>query len=452
MSLSQGDRGDGVRSLQQALRDAGFNPGPIDGIYGPLTANAVRQYQAANDLAANGRADDDLLVKLGLQKAEEDAKSDEGELGLSIPGEPELWLVGGETWLVYTIPGTEDDPIQVAWRSPSDEDTQSFFGPGQKIVYDREISAADFDSLGVIDFGSTDELANMEEDPWTTWTQTLETESHTQPWILDADYQALMAMAILEGRSLTAAEIASTRWWSENNVAQRQWMTLFHGDPMTAEQMREDYRIRTAQALVDAGMGTSTPQAVIEYMADQFVMGNWSQNYFEQQIKAISDPQSGFAIEAGLSEVIGNTQLTTTIDQVDEVERLVRNWLGPQFGNWSDDQVNDWAGKLRNDPDGRDRLVAHLQKQRIALFPQYEDASLTYEDIASPWRQFVRSAWGEMPDETDDAFVRVLQLNDSVEAGRFLRKEGRKRGNKKVLEDTLGAMLSSGKSTLRRAI
>ena len=453
MSLRQGARGSSVRALQEALKKAGFSPGPIDGIFGPLTANAVSSYQAANDMASNGQAGDEVLIALGLQEAPDNADGEAaGEPINSLAGSPEIWLVDGETWVVHTIPGTEDDPIYIAWQSPSDEDTQSFFGPGQAIAYDREIDANEFAALGVIDFGSTDELVNMEKDPWTTWTETLEVEGATQPWILDDDYQALMAMAILEGRSLTAAEIASTGWWQNNNAQQRAWMSLFHSDPMTAEQMRADYRIAAANQLVEAGMGTNTPQEIVDYMADQLVMGNWSQTYFDQQVAALSDPTSGFSVDTGLSAVVGNTQLTTTIDKVDEVKSLVRSWLGPQFGNWTDDQVNEWAGKLRNDPEARDRLVEMLQSQRVTLFPQYEDPSLTYDDIAGPWRQFVQSAWGEVPDETDGAFLKVLQMNDANEAGKYLRQEGRKRGNQTVLQDTLGAMLSSGKGTLRRAI
>jgi peptidoglycan hydrolase-like protein with peptidoglycan-binding domain len=36
-----------VRSLQIRLRDAGFNPGPIDGVLGPRTRSALQNYQAS---------------------------------------------------------------------------------------------------------------------------------------------------------------------------------------------------------------------------------------------------------------------------------------------------------------------------------------------------------------------------------------------------------------------
>ena len=35
-----------VREVQQALADAGYDPGPIDGIFGPRTKSALRKYIA----------------------------------------------------------------------------------------------------------------------------------------------------------------------------------------------------------------------------------------------------------------------------------------------------------------------------------------------------------------------------------------------------------------------
>ncbi len=43
-----------VRKLQVALKERGFNPGPIDGVYGPLTQGAVTRYQRANNMATGG--------------------------------------------------------------------------------------------------------------------------------------------------------------------------------------------------------------------------------------------------------------------------------------------------------------------------------------------------------------------------------------------------------------
>lgn len=55
-----------VRQLQQALREKGFNPGPIDGCYGFQTQEAVRQFQRTRDLSVDGVAGRETLAALGL--------------------------------------------------------------------------------------------------------------------------------------------------------------------------------------------------------------------------------------------------------------------------------------------------------------------------------------------------------------------------------------------------
>ena len=45
-----------VRMLQERLRGAGFNPGPVDGVFGPRTQAAVERLQQAGGLSADGRA------------------------------------------------------------------------------------------------------------------------------------------------------------------------------------------------------------------------------------------------------------------------------------------------------------------------------------------------------------------------------------------------------------
>ena len=56
MYLSIGDRGDSVRKLQQSLQSAGYDVGSTgaDGIYGQRTQDAVRRYQQAQGIDADG--------------------------------------------------------------------------------------------------------------------------------------------------------------------------------------------------------------------------------------------------------------------------------------------------------------------------------------------------------------------------------------------------------------
>jgi cell wall-associated NlpC family hydrolase len=52
--LRVGSSGTQVAKLQNELKAAGFNPGPIDGEFGPRTAAAVKSYQRRNQLDVDG--------------------------------------------------------------------------------------------------------------------------------------------------------------------------------------------------------------------------------------------------------------------------------------------------------------------------------------------------------------------------------------------------------------
>jgi vacuolar-type H+-ATPase subunit H len=54
-----------VRGAQEALRDKGFDPGPVDGVMGPRTAAAVRDFQSKEGLSATGQLDADTRARLG---------------------------------------------------------------------------------------------------------------------------------------------------------------------------------------------------------------------------------------------------------------------------------------------------------------------------------------------------------------------------------------------------
>jgi peptidoglycan hydrolase-like protein with peptidoglycan-binding domain len=51
------DRIDRVKGLQRQLSWLGYEPGPVDGRYGPLTAAAVARFQDSHELPADGVVD-----------------------------------------------------------------------------------------------------------------------------------------------------------------------------------------------------------------------------------------------------------------------------------------------------------------------------------------------------------------------------------------------------------
>jgi peptidoglycan hydrolase-like protein with peptidoglycan-binding domain len=56
---------DRVMKVQQALHRKGFDAGPIDGILGPMTKEAVRKYQERYGMNPSGEIDNQTLYALG---------------------------------------------------------------------------------------------------------------------------------------------------------------------------------------------------------------------------------------------------------------------------------------------------------------------------------------------------------------------------------------------------
>ena len=68
--LRNGSRGDAVLALQKKLMAMGINPGPIDGVFGPKTHDAVERYQEQKGLQVDGIAGPETFTSLGMMEGE----------------------------------------------------------------------------------------------------------------------------------------------------------------------------------------------------------------------------------------------------------------------------------------------------------------------------------------------------------------------------------------------
>lgn len=433
MAVSKTSSRSEIRTYQKELNDAGANPPlVVDGIWGPKT-------QGAHDASVKDEATGTTggLVGTGPEDTEP-------RFGLA--GGAELWknTTTGESFIVYVVPGTEGDPVYMRWLVGSDEDVQSFFGPGQPVVYQQSYNDTDKIWGETLDFGSSDDISNTSKSPFDSWASTLATESESQPWLLDDDYQELLAMSIIEGRPLTVGETRTTNWWKEHNEAERQWMEDYSGDPSQAQQNIKDGRLAQAEYMRAAGMA-DLDDRLVNYMADKVTKGEWSSAEMEQQIRILSDPYfSQEPLDQDFQNWVDDNAIEWDIthDKETEVRNLVSRWLGSNFGNWDDETVNSWAGRLRNEGDAPEALIETLKDQRLALFPEY-DREADYQTIAAPWRNMMRNAWGEVPDDSDIALQSIIRMNDAGEAGSYLTKEGLARGNTNTVNSVQTAMTNS---------
>jgi putative peptidoglycan binding protein len=67
-----------VRQVQEALKAQGHDPGPIDGVMGPQTQDALRAYQRSQNLTETGRLDAQTSQKLGVSSGSQPGSSSSG--------------------------------------------------------------------------------------------------------------------------------------------------------------------------------------------------------------------------------------------------------------------------------------------------------------------------------------------------------------------------------------
>lgn len=126
-ALRVGDRGEQIAALQELLLHAGYSPGPVDGIFGPLTEAAVRGAQAELALESDGLAGRHTLAALKAQLRDQidGAKTAEAS-------EPEA-VPAGVQLVVHRVSA----PAQVA---PQDENLRT--EPEQQQTYGLTFNGA----------------------------------------------------------------------------------------------------------------------------------------------------------------------------------------------------------------------------------------------------------------------------------------------------------------------
>jgi len=76
VAAQSGDRAE-VERVQKALKQMGHDPGPIDGVMGAHTRDALRAYQTKQGLDATGQLDDATRAKLGQASSRTGGSSSE---------------------------------------------------------------------------------------------------------------------------------------------------------------------------------------------------------------------------------------------------------------------------------------------------------------------------------------------------------------------------------------
>lgn len=101
-----------VRELQARLRGLGFDPGPVDGVAGPLTTAAIKRYQVARQRPETGLLERQLLQQARQEVAQTQSSSFEPKINIRVadPSRPIIYgttNLPDSTELIVTIYRTE---------------------------------------------------------------------------------------------------------------------------------------------------------------------------------------------------------------------------------------------------------------------------------------------------------------------------------------------------------
>jgi len=383
----------------------------------------------------------------------------------NVPQNSILIEAGGQLFLGYEVPGAygqlyNGNPIFMLYEVLGND----VFGAGLLTAgASPQINVSlgsleDLNQYGII-VGGTDELTDDVEHPFIRFTENFEAGKRVNPWLNDTEinpntgitYQQ-EAIEFLAEQALeqwtpetTQVRYEGSDWYRKSTTAQKTWLTTLLTQPQQANQDIQDKQIEVKIAMEANGIA-SPPDALVNWVAEKAVTGMWTQVYTDQQIALLADPYKPGTRDTGMVNFIEGVGVGT-LDRLTVGEKTVRDlyrrYLGPSLGNASDTEIAEKAGQLRSDPDAEEQLKAYLEQQRLAMFGNYTNPTLTYNDIVQPYKNLVNQVWGQEVDETQDWFIKMVQDNDIEKAYTTLREKGIDQGIERVQDQALNDLQRS---------
>ena len=383
----------------------------------------------------------------------------------NIPKNAVLIDAGGELFLGYEVPGAygqlyNGNPIYMLYEVLSNDVFEAgILTQGASPQVNVSLgSKQDLNQYGIV-VGGTDELTDDVEHPFIRFVENFEAGKRVNPWLADTEinpntgvtYQQ-EAIEFLAEQALeqftpeqTQVRYEGSDWYQKSTTAQKTWLTTLLTQPAQAEQDIQDKQIQVKIAMEANGIA-SPPDALVNWVADKAVTGMWTQVYTDQQIALLADPYKPGTRDTGMVNFIEGVGVGT-LDRLSVGEKTVRDlyrrYLGPSLGSASDTEIAEKAGLLRSDPDAEEQLKAYLEQQRLAMFGNYTNPTLTYNDIVQPYKNLVNQVWGQEVDETQDWFIKMVQDNDIEKAYTTLREKGMEQGIERVQDQALNDLQRS---------
>ena len=347
----------------------------------------------------------------------------------------------GQKYLAFGIPGTNMFVRYIA----SDDDLTGFFTTGMPDIRNIDEDAEDWNnSLWLGNYREIDDDIKLGiSNPLNGLIDNFAKIKKVQPWMEDDELYSLYLEGIVEDRDIEDYEWQGTEWWQTHTKEQRDWLLTSQGKgigtlPADAQALLDNNRVRSAQLLKQYGV-TNGEQIVnaegdtlIDFFATQLSTGAWTEISWVSQAQGLGDSLAGIERDVDLVNWLENIDEGMTVTETQagyaQAKALAQKWLGPSFSNFEDANLAEYAGIIRNAESTEVGIAAveeKLKNIRKALFStdMYEE-NLTYEDIASPWRNYSFQFLGQRMDETSSDWIDVLKANDQEKINSILLEYG----------------------------
>lgn len=356
----------------------------------------------------------------------------------------------GQKYLTFGIPGTN----MFIRYEVDDEQLSTFFTTGMPGVRQITDDAEDWNnSLLLGNYREIDgDIIIGERNPFDAMVDNFAKVKKVQPWMETDELYSLWLEGIVEDRPIADYEWQGTEWWQTHTQEQRDWLLTSQGQdidnlPADAKAFLDNNRIRAAEILRQNGVSNADEvvnadgDSLVEFFATQLTTGNWTELTWARQAQGLGDPLAGIDRDNQLISWLEGTQelpVETTQAGYAQVKSLAQKWLGPNFAEFENANLDEYAGILRNaesEAVGIAMIEDKLKNIRKALFTTdlYEE-NLTYEDIASPWRNYSYQYLGERMDETSAEWLNILKANDQEKINTILTEYGLNNDNQTMFD------------------
>jgi hypothetical protein len=373
----------------------------------------------------------------------------------------QIWVRDDVKYVVWQVP---NQPFFMRYTASDEEINQFFSGrskPTEKTVSEDLWTSSV--SFGVSLAELPTSVILQGSSPFRGFSELMDAAIDARPWLEeDEELRNLWIQGLVEDRDITAEEWGATDWFENATQETIDWLVLSKARgiddetlPADAVALRNENRLIYTQKLKSSGINNvdtlvdeATGKTFGQWFGDMVTTGGFTKNYAEFQVIAISDGSSGVEIDSKITDWLsGKGQMSQTKSGYATVQNTTYKWLGPLYGQLDSATQADLAGQYRNAESqevGMGLLNDKFKAIRKSIFPtSMYDENLTYEEIATPWRNFTFSALGERISETSDVFIKILQANDQTEASKLVTVYGLNNNNAKVLDTTTDDLASS---------